>query len=82
MPMKDRSPCETIEDIGNRKYGYKFCIRYVPHANQADVSEDLTSEEAEAILDAGLALMVVQHVRHENWEITHGLGGIECKMVY
>lgn len=44
-------------------HGYRFCVRYVrrdkPH------SFDLTSDEASALLDAGLALMVVQHVESE-----------------
>jgi hypothetical protein len=53
--------------------GYLFCLRYVgrlaPHPG------DLTYAEAEGIVDAGLALMVVQHVQSESgWTPTGALG--------
>ena len=52
--------------------GYRFAIRYVSLGSEA--SEDLTYEEANAILDAGLALMPVQHVLREDWHPTGDLG--------
>lgn len=39
--------------------GYTFCMRYVSLQNES--SSDLTTEEAQAILGAGLLLGVVQH---------------------
>jgi hypothetical protein len=41
--------------------GYHYCLRYIPFAQPIPSDEDLTTAEAEAILDAGLGLMVVQH---------------------
>ncbi|HET7231600.1 MAG TPA: DUF1906 domain-containing protein [Longimicrobium sp.] len=52
--------------------GYKFCIRYVGRTQMA--SHDLTASEAKDILNAGLALMVVQHVLNPGWEPTGDLG--------
>ena len=52
--------------------GYRFAIRYV--CLGSEVSADLTYEEANAILEAGLALMPVQHVRSEDWEPNAALG--------
>ena len=52
--------------------GYRFCLRYV--GRTAMGNEDLTSDEAEDILRANLALMVVQHVEEEGWSPTGGLG--------
>ena len=52
--------------------GYRFAIRYVSLGSEA--SGDLTYEEANAILEAGLALMPVQHVPSEDWEPNASLG--------
>lgn len=52
--------------------GYRFAIRYVSLVSE--VPEDLTHEEANAILESGLALMPVQHVPSEHWEPNGGLG--------
>lgn len=52
--------------------GYRFAVRYVGREQMA--SHDLTAEEAEAILGAGLALMVVQHVLNPGWTPTGALG--------
>lgn len=52
--------------------GYKFCVRYVGRTTMA--SFDLTTEEANAILDSGLALMVVQHVLSWGWSPSGSLG--------
>ncbi len=56
--------------------GYDFCIRYVPRtaALAASTDTNLTNTEGIAILGAGLALMVVQHTREDNWQPTAGLG--------
>ena len=48
-----------------RQSGYQFCLRYI--SLEAENSYDLDNEEAQAILNAGLALMPVQHVRYAGW---------------
>lgn len=53
--------------------GYSFCIRYLSLDNGQE-NGDLSSEEAEGILQAGLALMVVQHVEEPGWSPTQTLG--------
>lgn len=55
-----------------KEQGYQFCIRYVGRVQNA--SYDLTAAEARIILGAGLALMVVQHVKQEGWQPTGDLG--------
>jgi hypothetical protein len=52
--------------------GYRFCARYVRRAPAHDY--DLTTREATTLLDAGLGLMVVQHVAPEGWIPTPQLG--------
>ncbi len=53
--------------------GYDFCLRYAPR--QLDnFRYNLTNPEMIRILNAGLALMVVQHVANDNWEPTDELG--------
>lgn len=44
--------------------GYRFCVRYVGRLTQHP--GDLTYAEAQDIVNAGLALMVVQHVKSED----------------
>lgn len=44
--------------------GYRFCVRYVGRLTQN--TYDLTYAEAQDIVSAGLALMVVQHVKSED----------------
>lgn len=48
-----------------RQSGYRFCLRYI--SLDAENSADLDAAEAQAILNAGLALMPVQHVRYAGW---------------
>jgi len=52
--------------------GYQFCLRYVGRVQMAP--HDLTTAEANDILDAGLALMPVQHVLNPGWHPTGDLG--------
>ncbi len=53
--------------------GFRFAIRYLPRAG-ASSSGDLTAAEATTILNAGLALMAVQHVAAEGWTPSGPLG--------
>ncbi|HEU4883992.1 MAG TPA: DUF1906 domain-containing protein [Longimicrobium sp.] len=53
--------------------GYRFCLRYVGRLGQN--AHDLTRAEAQDIVNAGLALMVVQHVKSEDgWTPDGALG--------
>jgi hypothetical protein len=52
--------------------GYKFAIRYV-YREAADQPGDLTRDEAVGILNSGLALMPVQHVKLRGWHPTAAL---------
>jgi hypothetical protein len=68
------------EAAAYRTKGFAFCIRYVSRTdgsrarNQARGTPDLSPAEAQAILDGGLALMVVQHVAGTGWKPTEQLG--------
>lgn len=53
--------------------GYKFCLRYLSLGGQ-ESPQDLSSQEATDILDSGLALMPVQHVRKAGWLPNGALG--------
>jgi Domain of unknown function (DUF1906) len=54
--------------------GYQFCIRYVSHDQGRSEYVDLTADEAQTIVDSGLALMVVQHPLDAGWAPDAGLG--------
>ncbi|MGH7618905.1 MAG: glycoside hydrolase domain-containing protein [Gemmatimonadaceae bacterium] len=50
-------------------HGYRFCVRYVRRADAHPF--DLTADEATCLLDAGLGVMMVQHVESETaWSPT------------
>ncbi|WAH36729.1 glycoside hydrolase domain-containing protein [Alicyclobacillus dauci] len=58
-----------------RQQGYSFCLRYLPFASNVPSSTaDLDHAETALVLNAGLALMPVQHVRFEGWHPTSDLG--------
>ena len=46
--------------------GYQFCVRYLSLGEQ-EKDEDLSFDEAQNILDGGLALMACQHVPFPGW---------------
>lgn len=52
--------------------GFKFCIRYLSRTTQGP--NDLSVDEAGEILDSGMALMPVQHVRKAGWTPTSSTG--------
>ena len=56
--------------------GFTFCVRYLSlFSTEKEASDgDLTHKEADEILDAGLALMAVQHVRLRGWTPSGLLG--------
>ena len=53
--------------------GFSFCLRYVPRG-EGEQANDLQEAEARTILNAGLALMPVQHVARAGWLPTKNLG--------
>lgn len=55
-----------------RQSGYYFCLQYISLSSEND--DDLDHDEAQAILNAGLALMPVQHVRYVGWMPDESLG--------
>lgn len=52
--------------------GYNFAIRYL--SLSAQKPGDLSISEAEAILNAGLSLSIVQHVRYPGWRPSEAIG--------
>ena len=64
----NRHTCEAA-----KARGFEFCIRYVSRQDVQPVG-DLSEAEANVILDAGLALMPVQHVAPKNWSPSQALG--------
>lgn len=63
----------TISAQNLKNEGYTFAIRYVSRSTP-EPNRDLTKNEADIILNAGLALMVVQHVRTSGWSPSASLG--------
>jgi hypothetical protein len=59
------------------KSGFSFCIRYVPRlelTSEPVGDPDITFNEAEVILDSGLALFLVQHVSNPPWNANGAKG--------
>jgi hypothetical protein len=53
--------------------GFQFAERYIPLPG-VDAKDDIDAEEAAIILEAGLDLRLVQHVRYPNWVPSSILG--------
>ena len=64
------STCAALVDAG-----MQFVIRYVSRLEPE--SRDLSRVELQTILDAGLALMVAQHVRKPGWTPSVALGAAD-----
>ncbi|MDN3581002.1 DUF1906 domain-containing protein [Mucilaginibacter flavus] len=67
------SPVSATAAAGFKNAGYAFCIRYIPRTAQLQAG-NLTNAEALHILNAGLALMAVQHVANDGWVPSAALG--------
>jgi Rv2525c-like, glycoside hydrolase-like domain len=69
---------DQLNTVRARQYfnqGYRYCIRYISHDRTMPSSfVDLTEDEAQAILDAGMALTVVQHPLKPGWTPSGNLG--------
>lgn len=73
----------SVNSAQARQYyaqGFRFCVRYVSRdaatrqSNAANGTPDLAQEEAQGILDSGMALMAVQHVALPGWQPSGPLG--------
>jgi len=56
-----------------RQAGFQFCVRYVPRLElslEPLGAPDITFNEANAILDSGLSIVLVQHVSSAGWLAT------------
>jgi hypothetical protein len=65
-------PADAAEFV---KAGYKFAIRYVPRVGA--LPHDVTSAELRMLLNAGLGVMLVQHVERDSppwWTPTEAKG--------
>ncbi len=69
------SPLTSSAALGFKNAGYDFCIRYIPRTAEL-IPGNLTNGEGLAILNAGLALMPVQHVALPGWQPNTNLGTI------
>lgn len=71
------TPLTSTTAANFRNAGFAFALRYVPRNYLTDPtspSGNITRAEAQTILDAGLALMIVQHVATSPWDPTGELG--------
>lgn len=68
--------CNTVVTRANairmKDAGKSFVIRYVRRTTAHDF--DISSGEVATLMDAGLGLMLVQHVAAPGWQPTHDLG--------
>lgn len=66
-------PLNEVQAKAVKDHGFEFVIRYIPRLQASP--KDLKPLEIDIILEAGLALGVVQHVQNENaWAPTGELG--------
>ena len=68
------TPLTPASAVAFKAAGMAFVIRYVPRTATLIGTSNLTEQEIEIILTAGLALMAVQHVSPDNWWPTAALG--------
>ena len=84
LDTTDRLNPATAKQYVNK--GYRFCVRYLSHDKSVKSAfEDLTADEAQVILDAGMALFVVQHPLKAGWSPTAKLGQTlrpECRRLF
>src|SRR5437879_851858 len=75
MGSADSTPISSSHPMPRRRSfsGARFCVRYVRRQTVHDF--DLTADEADGLIGAGLGLMVVQHVESETaWTPTAAKG--------
>lgn len=67
------------EMIASLSSNYSFAIRYITLGSEQNTSVDLDYYEGTDILNSGMGLMVVQHVRDPGWEPSGTLGTSDGK---
>lgn len=67
------STISASQAVAFKNSGYNYCARYLSRG-KGQASGDLSNAEAIGILNAGLALMAVQHVRMPGWVPSGTLG--------
>jgi hypothetical protein len=60
VPVVQEVPAQVLA------HGYAGIVRYVPLPG-LNSAKDISAAELKGILDAGLALLLVQHVRYQGW---------------
>jgi hypothetical protein len=68
---------EVLNAVSARNYfnkGYRFCVRYVGRGKGKSNYVDISRAEAQAIVDAGLGLMIAQHPLASGWVPTEQMG--------
>jgi hypothetical protein len=68
------TPLNMISATQFLNKGYGFVVRYVGRGDASRTFIDITQEEGQAIVDAGLGLCVVQHPLAEGWSPTAARG--------
>jgi hypothetical protein len=69
---------DRLHTVTARQYynqGYRFCVRYIARDDKSEY-DDLNESEAQAIVDSGMALSVVQHPLAAGWSPSAQLGQI------
>jgi hypothetical protein len=66
-------PLSSSQALAMKSSGYDFCIRYIPRT-AALWDGNITASEMSRILEAGLALSIVQHVAMSPWYPNAAIG--------
>ena len=67
------TPLSKAKAVALKQAGFAFAVRYLTR-KATPPAGDLTKAEVAAILEAGLALMAVQHVAAPGWTPSAALG--------
>lgn len=68
---------EVLNVVSAKNYynkGYRFCVRYIGRSSGKSPYVDISQSEAQTIVDASLALTVVQHPLAAGWTPTESMG--------
>jgi hypothetical protein len=74
MGFDTTTPLNPISAKQYLSKGYSFVVRYIGRGDGSRTFVDITQEEGQAIVDAGLGLCVVQHPLAEGWSQTAAKG--------
>lgn len=68
---------EVLTNVKNA--GFAGVVRYLPLPNVSG-AKDVSADEVDAIMEAGLGLMLVQHVRFPHWDPRDHAGAIDANV--